>query len=168
MSSAKIGSQSGFALMDLIIGITFLSFAFLATMRIMDDLQQKLDHRDLQIRATSLANSMISIIRSVDFDENALSPWTIGNNLGMDGSGLYDDVDDFMSNPLTPANFGLAGVGFTVTVNAIYVNPFVTPPFTVAVPGVTFSNFKRITVTVSNPLMDNPIILSAIITPNDF
>lgn len=168
MSSAKNRSQSGFVLMDLVIGITFLSFAFLATMRIMDDLQQKLDHRDLQIRATSLANSMMSIIRSVDFDENALSPWTIGNNLGMDGSGLYDDVDDFMSNPAVPANFGLAGVGFAVVVNVIYVDPFLTPPFSAVVPGASFSNFKRVTVTVGNPLMNNPIILSAIVTPNVF
>ena len=168
MYNGKIRSQSGFALMDLLIGITFLSFAFLATMRIMDDLQQKLDHRDLQIRATSLANSMMSIIRSVDFDENAATPWIIASNLGMDASGLYDDVDDFMFNPMTPANFGLAGVGYTIVVNVIYVDPFLTPPFSAAVPGASFSNFKRVTVTVGNPLMNNPIILSAIVTPNDF
>lgn len=166
MSNGKIRAQSGFALMDLVIGITFLSFAFLATMRIMDDLQQKLDHRDLQIRATSLANSMMSIIRSVDFDENALPPWIIGSNLGMDASGLYDDVDDFMFNPATPANFGLAGVGFTAVVNVIYVDPFVSPPFSVAVPGASSSNFKRVTVTIGHIHLNNPIILSAIITPN--
>ena len=169
MFSAKIRSQAGFALLDLVIGITFLSFAFLATMRIMDDLQQKLDHRDLQIRATSLANSMMSIIRSVNFDENATQPWIIANNLGMDGSGLYDDVDDFMLNPAGPANFGMAGTGFAITVNVFYVDPTTSPPnMTVPLTGTNSSNYKRVTVTVSHPTITNPIILSAIVTPNVF
>ncbi len=166
MFKGNFRSQSGFALMDLVIGITFLSFAFLATMRIMDDLQQKLDHRDLQIRATSLANSMMSIIRSVNFDENATSPWIIASNLGMDGSGLYDDVDDFMLNPAGQANFGVAGVGFAITVIVFYVDPF-NPPM-VPLTGNISSNFKRVTVTVSHPLLTNTIILSAIVTPNVF
>ena len=166
MFSAKIRSQAGFALLDLVIGITFLSFAFLATMRIMDDLQQKLDHRDLQIRATSLANSMMSIIRSVNFDENATQPWIIANNLGMDGSGLYDDVDDFMLNPAGPANFGVAGVGFAITVIVFYVDPMTS--LVIPLTGTNSSNFKRVTVTVSHPSLTNPIIFSAIVTPNVF
>ncbi len=169
MSNDKIRSQSGFALMDLVIGITLLSFAFLATMRITDDLQQKLDRRDLQIRATSLANSMMSIIRSVDFDENAASPWIIANNLGMDGSGLYDDVDDFMLNPAGVANFGAAGVGFTTTVNVFYIDPTTSPPnMTIPLIGNISSNFKRVTVNIGHPNFNNPIQLSAIVTPNVF
>ena len=162
-------ARSGFALMDLVIGITFLSFAFLATMRITNDLQQKLDNRDLQIRATSLANSMMSIIRSVDFDENAATPWTIANDLGMDISGLYDDVDDFMFNPAIPANFGLAGVGYTIAVAVIYVDPATLPPnMTVPLTGTNSSNFKRVTVSVTSPDLSIPIQFSAIITPNAF
>lgn len=164
MFNAKLRSQAGFALMDLVIGITFLSFAFLATIRIMDDLQLKLDQRDLQIRATSLANSMMSIIRSVDFDENAAPPWIIASNLGLDGSGLYDDVDDFMLNPAGIANFGVAGAGFAIAVNVFYVNPFNPPE--IPLTGTSSSNFKRATVTVSHQMLANPIILSAIVTPN--
>lgn len=172
MSSAKNRSQSGFALMDLVIGITFLSFAFLATMRIMDDLQQKLDHRDLQIRATSLANSMMSIIRSVNFDEKTASKkskWTEAKKLGMDKSGLYDDVDDFIQDPEGQANFGVAGTGFTITVTAIYIDPTTSPPnMTIPLTGKKRSNYKRVTVTVSHPSLTNPIIFSAIVTPNVF
>ncbi len=169
MSNAKIRSQPGFALIDMVIGITLLSFAFLATMRIMDDLQLKLDHRDLQIRATSLANSMMSIIRSVDFDENSTTPWIFASNLGMDGSGLYDDVDDFMLNPAGQANFGVAGVGFTIIVIVFYIDPITSPPnLTVPLMGTNSSNYKRVTVTVSHPSLTNPIIFSAIVTPNDF
>ncbi len=169
MSNDKIRSQQGFALMDLVIGITFLSFTFLATMRIIDDLQQKLDQRDLQIRATSLANSMMSIIRSVNFDENAASPWIIASNLGMDGSGLYDDVDDFMLNPAGAANFGAAGVGFTITVIVFYVDPTTAPPnMTIPLIGNISSNYKRVTVNIGHPNINNQIQLSAIVTPNDF
>ncbi len=169
MFNGKISQQAGFALLDLVIGITLLAFAFLATMRIVDDLQQKLDHRDVQIRATSLANSMMSIIRSVDFDENATPPWIIASNLGMDGSGLYDDVDDFILNPAGVANFGAAGAGFTITVNVFYVDPTTSPPnMTVPLTGNNSSNYKRVTVTVSHPTLTNPIILSAIVTPNVF
>jgi len=169
MSNDKIRSQAGFSLMDLVIGITFLSFAFLATMRIANDLQQKLDNRDLQIRATSLANSMMSIVRSVDFDENTATPWTIANNLGMDASGLYDDVDDFIFNPAVPANFGLAGVGYTIIVAVIYVDPTTSPPnMTIPLTGTNSSNFKRVTVSITHPDLSIPIQLSAIITPNVF
>ena len=169
MSNDKIRSQAGFSLMDLVIGITFLSFAFLATMRITNDLQQKLDNRDLQIRATSLANSMMSIIRSVDFDENATTPWIIANNLGMDASGLYDDIDDFTFNPMVPANFGLAGVGYAMTVTVIYVDPTTSPPnMTVPLTGSNSSNFKRVTVTVTHPNLSIPTEYSAIVTPNVF
>lgn len=169
MSNDKIKSQVGFAMMDLVIGITFLSFAFLATMRIANDLQEKLDNRDLQIRATSIANSMMSIIRSVDFDENTAPPWIIANNLGMDVSGLYDDVDDFMFNPAVPGNFGLAGVGYAITVAVIYIDPTTAPPnMTIPLTGINSSNFKRVTVTVTHPNLTIPIQFSAIITPNVF
>ena len=169
MFNDKKKSQAGFALMDLVIGITFLSFAFLATMRITNDLQQKLDHRDLQIRATSLTNSMMSIIRSVNFDENTSSPWIIASSLGMDASSIYDDVDDFIFNPAVPANFGLAGVGYAVTVSVIYVDPTTAiPNMTIPLTGSNSSNFKRVTVTISHPELTTPIQLSAIITPNVF
>jgi len=169
MSNDKIRTQTGFALIDLVIGITLLSFAFLATMRIMDDLQQKLDQRDLQIRATSLANSMMSIVRSVNFDENSISPWIIANNLGMDGSGLYDDIDDFIFNPAGQANFGVAGTGFATAVNVFYIDPTTSPPnLTVPLTGAISSNYKRVTVTVSHPLLTNPLVLSSIVSPNDY
>ncbi len=167
MYNGKTRFQAGFALLDLVIGITLLAFAFLATMRIVDDLQQKLNHRDVQIRATSLANSMMSIVRSVDFDENVTTPWIIASNLGMDGSGLYDDIDDFMLNPAGVANFGVAGVGFAITVNVFYVDPTTSPPnMTVPLTGNNSSNYKRVTVTVSHPELTNPIIFSGIVTPN--
>jgi len=162
--------QDGFTLMDIIIGVLFLSIAFLATMRITTDLQQKLDQRDLQIRGTSLANSMMSIVRSVNFDENwPTSNHTQAINLGMDGSLLYDDVDDFVSNPMNIANFGAAVNGFVVTVNVYYVDPTTTPPnLTVPLSGTSLSNFKRIDVSVLHTDLINPVQISAIVTPNDY
>ena len=168
MFKGNHSNQSGFTLMDIIIGIAFLSFAFLATLRITDDLQRKLNQRDLQIRATSIANSMMSIIRSVNFDENwPSSTHTVASNLGRDASLLYDDVDDFIFNPLTAANFGATANGFIVSVNAYYVDPATTPPnLTVALAGANFSNFKRIDVTVGHTELANPIEIDAIVTPN--
>lgn len=160
--------QSGFTMMDIVIGITFLSFAFLATLRITNDLQVKLNQRDLQVRGTSIANSMMSIIRSVNFDENwPSSIHTAASILGMDASLLYDDVDDFMLSPLTPANFGSAANGFGVTVSVYYIDPTTTPPnILVPLTGTSYSNYKRIDVTVNHIELSSPIFLSAIITPN--
>ena len=160
--------QAGFTLLDIIIGVTFLSVVFLATMRITNDLQQKLDRRAVQVRATSIANSMLSIVRSVNFDEN----WptlnhTAANNLGMDASLIYDDVDDFMFNPLGVANFGSTANGYLVNVNVYYVNPLTAPPnTTIPLTGTSFSNFKRIIVSVNHSELLNPIELSAMVTPN--
>lgn len=161
-------AQSGFTLLDIVIGIAFLSFAFLATLRITNDLQTKLNQRDLQIRATAIANSMMSIIRSVNFDENwPSSVHTAASNLGMDGSLLYDDVDDFIFNPLSAANFGATANGFSVVVSVYYIDPTTTPPNTsVPLTGTSYSNYKRIDVTVNHAELSGPIELTAIITPN--
>jgi Tfp pilus assembly protein PilV len=166
----NIKRQDGFTLMDIIIGVLFLSVAFLATMKITTDLQRKLDQRDLQIRATSLANSMMSIVRSVNFDENfPTSNHTQAVNLGIDGSLLHDDIDDFISSPMTIANFGAAATGFVVTVNVYYVDPTTTPPnLTIPLSGTSFSNFKRIDVSVLHSELNNPVSISAIVTPNDY
>jgi len=166
----KIRSQSGFTLMDIVIGITFLSLAFLATLRITNDLQEKLAQRQLQIRATSLANSTMSIIRSVNFDENwPTSVHTPAANLGMDASLLYDDVDDFIFNPMGAANFGGVANGFAITVSIYYVDPTTTPPnTTVPLTGTNSSNFKRIIVNVGHAQLSTPTVISSIITPNVF
>lgn len=161
--------QSGFTLMDIVIGVTFLSFAFLATLRITNDLQYKLDQRDLQVRAVSIANSMMSIIRSVNFDENwPSSTHTAASALGMDASLVYDDLDDFVLTPNVPANFGTTANGFGITVSVYYVDPTTTPPnLTVALTGSNFSNYKRIDITITHTELPSPVGLSAIVTPNE-
>jgi hypothetical protein len=89
-------------------------------MRITNDLQQKLDRRSIQVRATAIANSMLSIIRSVNFDENwPTSNHTQASNLGMDPSAIYDDVDDFMFNPTNAANFGSTDDGYLINVISV-------------------------------------------------
>lgn len=168
MCKGNARTQSGFTLLDIVIGIAFLSFAFLATLRITNDLQTKLNQRDLQIRATAIANSMMSIIRSVNFDENWPSGvHTAASNLGMDGSLLYDDVDDFIFNPLSAANFGASANGFSVTVSVYYIDPTTAPPnISIPLTGANYSNYKRIDVTVDHAELSSPVILSSIITPN--
>lgn len=170
MFKDRYKNQSGFTLMDIVIGVTFLSFAFLATFRVTNDFQRKLNERDLQIRATSIANSTMSVIRSVNFDENWPSmTHTAAANLGMDVSSLYDDIDDFMLNPASALNFGTSDDGFGIAVSVYYVDPTTTPPnTTTALTGSSFSNYKRIDITVAHAELLNPIVISAIVTPNDF
>lgn len=168
MFSDNTNKQAGFTLMDIVIGVTFLSLVFITTMRITNDLQQKLDRRAVQIRSTAIANSMLSIIRSVNFDENwPTTTHTQANNLGMDASLLYDDVDDFMLNPVNAANFGSTANGYIISVNVYYVDPLTAPPnTTVPLTGTSYSNFKRILVSVNHPELLNPVELTAIVTPN--
>jgi len=170
MFKDRFKKHSGFTLMDIVIGVTFLSFAFIATFRITNDLQRKLNERDLQIRATSIANSTMSVIRSVNFDENWPSGiHTPANNLGMDVSSLYDDIDDFMLNPASAMNFGTSDDGFGIAVSVYYVDPTTTPPnTTVALTGSNYSNYKRVDITVAHAELPNPVVLSAIVTPNDY
>ena len=164
----KTYNQGGFTLMDIAIGVTFLSFAFLATLRITNDLQYKLDQRDLQIRAVSIANSMMSIIRSVNFDENwPCGTHTAASSLGMEASLIYDDIDDFMLTPESVANFGVTANGFGITVSVYYIDPTTTPPnLTVPLTGGLYSNFKRIDITITHTDLSEPVELSAIVTPN--
>ena len=170
MSKGRNKYQSGFTLMDIVIGVTFLSFAFLATFRITNDFQRKLNERDLQIRATSIANSTMSVIRSVNFDENWPSmTHTAAINLGMDASTLYDDIDDYMLNPASALNFGSSDDGFGIAVSVYYVDPTTSPPnTTVPLTGSNYSNYKRIDITVAHAELTSPITLSAIMTPNDY
>lgn len=170
MFKGRYKNQSGFTLMDIVIGVTFLSFAFLATFRITNDLQRKLNDRDLQIRATSIANSTMSVIRSVNFDENWPSTiHTAASNLGMDASTLYDDIDDYMLNPANALNFGSSDDGFGIAVSVYYVDPTTSPPnTTVPLTGSSYSNYKRVDITVAHAELPNPITLSAIMTPNDY
>jgi len=161
-------NQAGFTLLDIVIGVTFLSVVFLTTMRITNDLQQKLDRRSIQVRATAIANSMLSIIRSVNFDENwPTSNHTQASNLGMDPSAIYDDVDDFMFNPTNAANFGSTDDGYLINVSVYYVDPLTAPPnTTIPLTGTSYSNFKRIIVSVDHTELLYPVELSAIVTPN--
>ena len=79
------------------------------------------------------------------------------------------NIDDFISSPMTIANFGAAATGFVVTVNVYYVDPTTTPPnLTIPLSGTSFSNFKRIDVSVLHSELNNPVSISAIVTPNDY
>ena len=152
--------------MDLIIGISLLSFVLLATMRVSDDLQIKLDRRDVQVRALALANSSMSLIRAVDFDNNSAPPWTLANNLGTEAAHVVDDIDDYIGSVEVPSfgNFGATDDGFSYNVQVFYIDPTITPPnMTVPLTGNVYTNYKRVIVNISHPLLNNPVTLSSII-----
>lgn len=165
MFITKLKSQNGFTLLDIAVGSFFLSFVFVGTLIAINNIQINLNQRDVRIRATSLANSMMAIIRSTDFDQNL--PGGSGlptGGLGQESIGDFNDVDDFIGNSSTFADFGIADNGFTTDVDVYYVDP---PDLITQVTGTgIWTKYKRLSISVGHSEMASPVTLISIIIPN--
>ena len=88
--------QSGFSIIDMIIGLSIISIAIVAVMTIQQNYVQMSTKVEVGMRAISLGNSVMSTIRMHRFDENSNAPWssTLGPDTGENAISDYDDIDD--------------------------------------------------------------------------
>ncbi len=114
-------NQSGFTLIDTIIGIVIVSFVLTGILFVVIDLNVKSVRNETTAKGTTYANSVMNYIRAHRFDENYNTsgrPWTYP--LGSNG-GDRDDIDDFIG-----ANWniipGYTDAGYQATSNVFYVD----------------------------------------------
>ncbi len=156
-------NQSGFTLIDTIIGIVIISFVLTGILFVVIDLNVKSIRNEIVAKGTVYANSVMHYIRAHRFDENYTTgglgdPWTYP--LGQD-SGDYDDIDDFIGADWSIIP-GYTNVGYQASSNVVYVDILVS-----LMDGCNYAtNYKRITVTVNHSDLPNPILLTSIMTPH--
>ena len=153
-------SQSGFSIIDMIMGISIIAIAIVGIMKAQENYTRMSSQAEIGLRAISLANTVMNTIRMHAYDENDTSPWstTIGANTDTGESSLsdYDDIDDYAG-----ASWDFSSVGyisFTVETRVFYINLATSWVDSV---GPT-TNFKRIIVSISHPDLDDPVILSSL------
>ena len=152
-------NQSGFTLIDTIVGIVIISFVLTGVLFVIIDLNVRSIRNETYIKGTMYANSAMNYIRAHRFDENYNTlgaPWTYP--LGQD-SGDFDDIDDFIGADWSVIP-GYTDVGYQATSNVFYVDHIVN--LLDACGYVTY--YKRIVITVTHADLPNPIILTSIMT----
>ncbi len=154
-------NQSGFTLIDTIIGIVIISFVLTGILSVIIDLNVKSVRNETVAKGTVYANSVMNYIRAHRFDENYNSlgrPWTypLGQDLGD-----YDDIDDFIGADWSVIP-GYTDVGYQATSSVFYVDHLVN-----LLDGCLYAtDYKRIIVTVNHADLPNPLILTSIMTPH--
>lgn len=161
-------NQSGFTLIDTIVGIMIISIVLTVILIVMRDINIKSITNETVEKGTAFANSVIHYIIAHRFDENyntTGAPWTYP--LGQD-SGDFDDIDDFIGADWSIIP-GYVNMGYQAVSNVFYIDATV-DLMTSSVDLMTIcnypTNFKRIVVTVNHANLSNPIILTTIITPH--
>ena len=154
-------NQSGFTLIDTIIGIVIISFVLTGILFVIMDLNVKSVRNETLAKGTAYANSVMQYIRAHRFDENYNTtgrPWTypLGSN-----SGDSDDIDDFIGADWSIIP-GYADVGYQATSNVFYVDHLVN----LLNPCLYATDYKRIIVTVNHADLPNQIVLTSIMTPH--
>lgn len=154
-------NQSGFTLIDTIVGIMVMSFVLPVILMVMKDINIKNITNETMEKGTAFANSVMHNIIAHRFDENyntTGAPWTYP--LGQD-SGDFDDIDDFIG-----ADWSIipeyVNMGYQAISNVFYIDTTVDLMTSTNYP----TNFKRIVVTVNHANLSNPIILTTLITPH--
>mgnify|MGYP003960045409 FL=1 len=151
--------SKGMTLIEVTLGILFLGIAFVGTLYAVRAIEEESNVMVALIEGTAFGNSIMEVVRSHNYDENASSPWS--NPLGPESgesATTYDDVDDYYGGytwtyPEYPA--------FTAKTRIFYVDPDVSIFDSVG----TVQNYKRIIVHIFNDAFDEKISISAIITP---
>jgi len=150
-------SQSGFSLIDLIIGMSIISVALVGIMSVQSNYVNMSNKVEVGLRAVALGNSVMSTIRMHRFDENSNAPWssTLGTDTGEISSDDYDDIDDYAS---AAWDFSYWYPGYTVSSRVFSINLATSWVDSVGAP----NNFKRIIVAVNHEVLDNPIVFSSL------
>jgi len=152
-------NQSGFTLIDTIIGIVIMGFVLTGVIMMVLDLSVKSVTNETIAKGTAYANSVMNYIRVHRFDENyntTGSPWTYP--LGQD-SGDFDDIDDFIGADWSIIP-GYTDAGYQASSRVFYIDHLVN-----LLDSCTYAtHFKRIIVTVDHDGLPNPIVLTSIMT----
>ncbi|MBT4033606.1 MAG: hypothetical protein HOB84_11630 [Candidatus Marinimicrobia bacterium] len=150
--------QTGFSIIDMIIGISIIAIAILAIQVALSNYISMSTRVEVGLRAVSLGNSVMNTIRMHRYDENLSSPWSIsyGTDAGESTSADYDDIDDYAGTSWDFSGDGFAGYTVTTRVHCVDL----TTSWTDSVgPG---TNFKRIIVSMDHDAMDHPMIFSSL------
>ena len=147
---------SGFAIIELIIGIMILGIVFVAFMNVHGNMRVKSVNVEIMSRATGLANSVMGKIRAHDFHDDTAPAGTLGPDEA--SASDYDDVDDYASYGWSFTDY----VGYSVTSRIFYVAPATSWLDSVG----TATNYKRIIVTVDHGGLDGSLVLTSMITPH--
>jgi len=153
----RIKSQSGFSLLEIVMGVVIIGIAFVSAMYALTELQNRSTRIEIMLKATTMANNIMEIVRSNDFDEYDSPPWS--NPLGPEENSpnQYDDVDDYIGYIWSFPGF----TGYQGLTRVYYVNPNIS--WIDSANAVT--NYKYIWVQVTHEGLDVPIILTSLITP---
>lgn len=151
--------NSGFSLVDTIIGMTIIAVAIVGIQIAQTNYVRASDRTEFGVRAVTLANSVMNIIRMHNFDENANSPWStsLGEDTGESSLADYDDIDDYADGSWDFSGDGFDG--FSVQSRIFYV---AVPTNWLDSTG-TATNFKRIIVSVNHSVLEAPVIVSSIV-----
>ena len=151
--------SEGMTLIEVTLGIIFLGVAFVGTLYSVRAIEEESNVMVALIEGTAFGNSIMEVVRSHAYDENAASPWT--NPLGPESGesvSTYDDVDDYYAGyTWTYTEYP----AFSAKTRIFYVDPDVSIFDSVG----TVQNSKRIIVHIYNDAFDEKISISAIITP---
>ncbi|MCF6237573.1 MAG: hypothetical protein L3J79_01960 [Candidatus Marinimicrobia bacterium] len=153
--------QSGFSIIDMIVGLSILAVAIVGIMIVQQNYIQMSSNVELGLRAISLGNSVMNTIRMHAYDENASSPWssTIGANTDAGESALadYDDIDDYAGATWDFSSDGY--LGYSVTTRVFYID--IATSWVDSVGPTT--SFKRIIVRVDHSDMESPVVFSSLV-----
>jgi MSHA pilin protein MshD len=162
--SHKPKGQNGFTLIELIVGIMVLTISLAIVSTLIAPAEEKSADNVLQIKASELAQGLMSDINSRAFDDksdmtggrvrcgepnNVTNPCSaiLGPESGETNRNLYDDVDDFhgFSEQVNSTDDSIDGgySEFLINVSVIYAGADL---------GLANGLAKRITVTVTTPL----------------
>ncbi len=159
----RLNSQSGFSIMDMIMGLSIIAVAIVGIQIAQNNYVNMSSRVEVGLRAISLANSVMNVIRMHDFDENSAAPWslTLGTDTGESSSTLYDDIDDYSGATWDFSGDGFPGFSITTTVHNIDINS----SWLSSVGSRT--NFKRIIVQIDHPSLASPVVFSSIMVGID-
>ena len=157
---SSFNSHSGFSIIELIMGVMIIGVAFVAAMFAHTQIQTMSTRVEFTLRSTVLANSVMRVVRSNNYDENESPPWS--NTLGPEEPSVseFDDVDDYIGYdwPFQSAGF----VGYTVTTRVFYINSSISLLDSTGM----ITDYKRIIISVHTDGLPEPVVLSSLITPH--
>ncbi|MFH1250419.1 MAG: prepilin-type N-terminal cleavage/methylation domain-containing protein [bacterium] len=148
---SKIENQklvNGFSLVEIIVGVVVVGIAFATLAVTLANMEGRFAVAETSLRATTLAQSYIELVRCNRFDENYSPPWSISLGPEEAGESDYDDIDDYAGY----SNFSIEKFpGYSVSLRVFYVNPTISWEDSVG----SQTNFKRIIATVSHSELES-------------
>ena len=151
-------SQSGFSIMDMIIGLSIVSIAIVGILLAQRNYINSAAQVEVGIRAVTLGNYVMQTIRMHRFDENNATPWSTGygTDTGESTMADYDDIDDYANATWDFSSDGYSG--YTVQTRVFCVDLSSSWLDSVG-PG---TNYKRIIVGVNNSALEGPVLFSSL------